>query len=651
MKKIKAFFVRLAARPMAVCIIVAPLLNLFMESLARHSALSAISHMVSSPAVFIYNSLIVFLTLSVAMFFKRKYFVFYIILALWTVLAVVNCVVRFFRPTPVSAIDFFLLKAGGGFFASYLAWWHIALIVLGFFAIVFVCVLIWRKAPRPHLKKLSATALVLASLAAVGTATVLGMETEILSDDFNDLVYAYENYGFAYCFSRSMIDTGVDEPDGYSADSVQAVLSKFGDGRKDAPDVKPDIVIVQLESFFDPAFVRGLETSEDCVPNFRALTESYPSGLLFVQAIGGGTANTEFEVLTGMNLDHFGPGEYPFMTVLSGKTCEALPNLLRRLGYSSHAYHNYTGVFYDRNKVYANLGFDSFTPMEYMNGLEFNPNGYAKDKCLIPYITDALENTESPTFVFAVSLQCHGLYKDEKVECDYDIKVSGVPEKSVNKTEYYVDQLKEVDDFIGALIAELEKREKPTILLLYGDHLPPLDIDGSDLDGITTYQTEYVIWSNYELRGDDRDLEAYQLSAHLFGLIGYDCGTITKINLAGEANENYQDDLRLIEYDMLYGKNYSSGGIAAEPTGMKMGRYDVKAESLSYDDRTLYVRGENFTEYSRVKINGHKKRTVFIDENTLAVENVRLREGDAVSVAQIASESGALLGESNDIKY
>ena len=74
--------------------------------------------------------------------------------------------------------------------------------------------------------------------------------------------------------------------------------------------------------------------------------------------MGAGTANTEFEILTGMTLDYFGAGEYPYKTVLQDETCESMAYNLRELGYRTGVLHNNTGSFYSRNKVFANLGFD-----------------------------------------------------------------------------------------------------------------------------------------------------------------------------------------------------------------------------------------------------------------------------------------------------
>ena len=118
--------------------------------------------------------------------------------------------------------------------------------------------------------------------------------------------------------------------------------------------MKPTI-FVQLESFFDANYLKDLTYGENPVPNFERLKETCSSGLFYVPSIGAGTANTEFEVLSGMNLDHFGVGEYPYMTTVNKVTTESVATVLRELGYATHAIHNNNATFYDRNIVYSNL--------------------------------------------------------------------------------------------------------------------------------------------------------------------------------------------------------------------------------------------------------------------------------------------------------
>ena len=167
--------------------------------------------------------------------------------------------------------------------------------------------------------------------------------------------------------------------------------------KKDLDDVKPqasektpNIIFLQLESFFDPSHIKGIKMSENPLPNYQKLVEYCSSGYLSVPCFGAGTCNTEFEVQTGINLDDFGPGEYPYRTVMKSKVCESMAYDLKNLGYSTHAIHNNDGTFYDRNLVFSHLGYDTFTSIEYMDGVTTTPTGWAKDDVLIEEIGKGL---------------------------------------------------------------------------------------------------------------------------------------------------------------------------------------------------------------------------------------------------------------------
>ena len=127
-----------------------------------------------------------------------------------------------------------------------------------------------------------------------------------------------------------------------------------------------------------PKEVEFLEMSEDPIPNFRALMQKYSSGYYKVPSVGAGTANTEFETITGMNLRDFGPGEYPYKTILQKTTCESMAYVLKELGYGTHAIHNNTASFYDRRAVFSKPGFDTFPSREMMDIKEMTPNGWPK---------------------------------------------------------------------------------------------------------------------------------------------------------------------------------------------------------------------------------------------------------------------------------
>ena len=275
----------------------------------------------------------------------------------------------------------------------------------------------------------------------------------------------------------------------------------------------PDIIFVHLESFIDVNLLKNAELSENPIPYFTYLKSAFPHGFLSVPTVGAGTAQTEFEVLSGMNLEYFGFCEYPYKTILKKTACPSLPFDLAGYGYTSHALHNNNATFYGRNTVFSSLGFDTFTASEYMPGIEFNSMGWAKDDVLTGEIIKALDSTKGQDFVFAISVQSHGKYYEiPAAEGEKVITASGLWDESDRLSfEYYLRQLCEVDRFISDLVSALEKRGQPVLLVLYGDHHPTFGYTEDDLKEGTMFQTEYVIWSNIKLSADGRDLSTYQL--------------------------------------------------------------------------------------------------------------------------------------------
>jgi phosphoglycerol transferase MdoB-like AlkP superfamily enzyme len=194
-----------------------------------------------------------------------------------------------------------------------------------------------------------------------------------------------------------------------------------------------------MESFFDVNRLKDVTYSTQPMPNYTNLIENYTSGYLTVPSIGAGTANTEFEVLSGMSLAYFGMGEYPYKSVLRDDACESLATMFKDYGYAAHAVHNHSGTFYARHTVYPNLGFDTFISSEFMLDLERNVLTWAKDKVLLRYMKEALNSTKETDFVYAVTAQAHGNYPKIFVQEASRISVSGdLNEEDKNKYTYYI---------------------------------------------------------------------------------------------------------------------------------------------------------------------------------------------------------------------
>ncbi len=301
--------------------------------------------------------------------------------------------------------------------------------------------------------------------------------------------------------------------------------------RKNLPETqeekRPNILFLQFESFFDPTLVNYLNISEDPIPTFRKLMKEYSSGYYKVPSVGAGTANTEFESITGMSMHYFGPGEYPYKSILRETTCESAPYVLKNLGYTTHAVHNNEANFYGRRSIFPNLGFDTFTSEEYMaRENEKNPNGWVKDEVLTDEILKCLDSTEGPDYVYTISVQGHGAYPDEQILEDPEITVSGAPtEEENNKWEYYVNEIHEMDNFVKELTDKLADYPEDVVLVMYGDHLPTMGLTVEDLKNKYLFQTEYVMWDNFGLKKKNENLAAYQMAAEVMDRVGIHEGT------------------------------------------------------------------------------------------------------------------------------
>lgn len=662
----KKFWKWLWDRPVLLCVVLAVFLNISMEMLGRRSVWAGLQFLVLHPVYFLCNILIVLLTLFLSLLVKRRIFMLSLVSTVWIGLAIANFVLLGYRTTPLSAIDFYILKPVFSILKIYLTPVQMVLIPLAFFAAIAGMILVFFKVPKHQALYRSA----ILSM-AVTSAAVLGLiHFFIQADsaaDFTNLTNAYHNYGFAYCFAASLLDTGIDKPEDYSVETMASLAENIEEETKEdvSPDAQkdsaifadsqqePNIVMVQLESFIDPNRLDGFTYSENPVPFFTWLKERYTSGYLSVPSIGGGTANTEFEVLTGMSLDYFGPGEYPYKTILQQSTCESIAYNLKELGFGTHVIHNNTGTFYDRHLVFPNLGFDTFTSLEYMNHVEKNPLGWAKDTVLTTEILQTLFSTEQRDFIYAISVQPHGKYPSVPLGDEQPITVSStvLSEDELIPFSYYVNQVYEEDAFLRSLVQTLETCGEPTILVLYGDHLPSISAAEDNMAKGDLLQTEYVIWDNIGLEEQDLDLEAYQLSASILKKLGIQSGFLNSFHQSFAETPRYQEYLELLEYDMLYGEKAVYGGSDGyRPTDMQMGIKPIALEQYRMLGSTLYVFGSEFTPYSRICINGDPADTVFISSGAIKADDLSLEEEDQITVAQVG-EDGIFLSETDALSF
>ena len=622
------------------------MINYIIEAMSRHSVIAAWEFSRVSTKAFLYNAFMIFVTFSVVYLVKRRVFSRIILSILWLVLGIVNGIMLSRRVTPFNAQDLKTVAEGLSLFTNYFSMKELVGIGMGAVLAVLFLIYLWKTIGK-HKQKVNyllSGIVVAASFGGYGVLTDYVIENRIVSTYFANIAFAYQDYGLPYCFAASIFNTGISEPNGYTKEMVAEITNNGAIVKSTADtDLRPNVIVVQLESFFDTSEFKRLKTTIDPLPNLRKMAAEYSSGYCQVPSIGAGTANTEFEVITGMNLRYFGPGEYPYKTYLKERTAESAATAFKEFGYGAHAIHNHSGNFYSRAKVFNNVGFDTFVCKEFMN-FDMTPNGWAKDEVLLEHINDCLDSTEQQDFVFTITVQGHGSYPENKVIDEPHLYAWGTETaKKNNQWTYYSNQVYEMDVFAQNLVDMMDKRGEPAVVVFYGDHLPTLGLTEDDMKSESLFNTNYVIWDNIGLKKIDGTIPTYQLVATVMDRIGLHTGTVFNYHQERMDTDtaDYLMDLELLQYDLLYGKKYAYGD---DPlvidSKIEMGKRDSEilyvSESL---DGEYTVVGENFTKWTYIYINGEKQSRQFVNENTIKLQKSDLDDWDIVTVCQVGSSN------------
>jgi len=408
---------------------------------------------------------------------------------------------------------------------------------------------------------------------------------------------SYAANGFVGAFTINTLNMGIVRPEDYSRETILGLLEGF----EYTPASKEyfDVIIVLSESFFDVRTLPSVYFSENPLPNFDEVIArpNAFSGLVYTTALTGGTVRPEFDILTGLTTDYLPSGSVPY-EFLRRPMATYVSNY-RDAGYRTIALHPFTERFYLRHIAYPLIGFDEFLGYEQLSqrfDLEYTLGGKVSDISFFEamrYYLDAAAVDGVPIFMFAITMQNHQPFP-RMSEGDIRIRVTSnaLTESVRNTVQSYAHGLADADAMLGMLVDYIDNRDRPTVMLFFGDHLPNL---GGGLaahlqTGLLTpgqlhlpqyrkimYSTPFVIYSNRELVPILPNTGNHISTYHLLSIIAYQTGfrRTPYMNLLldyfwrvpfhnARLNMPETDDtrslsntMRLITYDRLIGQNYS----------------------------------------------------------------------------------------------
>lgn len=294
------------------------------------------------------------------------------------------------------------------------------------------------------------------------------------------------------------------------------VLVQPKEWSKEELEKPPNIIVVLSEAFWDITQMKNLKFSRDPIPFFHSLQEEYTHGTLLSPMFGGGTANVELEVLTGLSMRFFPEGSIPYEQYIKQPT-DSLASLLHAQGYNTTAISPFYNWFFNSSEVYKDLGFSRFISLEYFNPDEY-VGPYIGDHAVAKRIIEESGKSPGPDFIFANTMENHYHYFPGKFKRN-TIDITGdAPADAIGIAETYAQGAQGADRMLQELVTYFNRLHEPTVLVWFGDHLPSLEkyyvyeqtkyISGEDDPGFLEkmHNTPVLVWSNYLPRENKEEL-------------------------------------------------------------------------------------------------------------------------------------------------
>lgn len=406
----------------------------------------------------------------------------------------------------------------------------------------------------------------------------------------------YASNGFVLAFALNLPMATVAAPAGYSAEAIARIVTEAA-AVPVAANERPDVVIVMSESFWDPTRLPGVSITPDPIQTARSLR----SGEVFSPEFGGMTANVEFEALTGFSNAFLPYGSIPYQQYVR-TSIPSLASFFRDQGYATTALHPFQGWFWNRSAVYDAFGFDRFLSEENLPALE-KRGPLASDAAMTEELIRLADAEKKPVFIFAVSLQGHGPYEPGRyTDATHRVAAPGLNDRTRDSVLSFAEGAADADRGLARLIEWAKRRERPTVIAFFGDHLPPLGEayvqTGYMKEPVASrraplkqmkaeHETPLVIWSNRT--GSPADLgtispaflplevlkAAGMEHPYYTGFLGMVRDRFPVIDrhllvdrngqavsdwARGKAVDPLIRDFRLLQYDVMFGDRHASGG-------------------------------------------------------------------------------------------
>lgn len=359
---------------------------------------------------------------------------------------------------------------------------------------------------------------------------------QILNFSLNDWepLSSYYEYGSTFTFFLELQQSKKYKVNGYTRAKAEKLLDKYDAAGLKTDSVEPNVILVMNESFSDLSVLGNIDM-DVCLNNWKN-SDFAMRGNAYSPIYGGGTANAEFEVLTGSSMTFMGKVIYPYQRY-NLKKADNMAKVFKSHDYKCIAVHPANGENWNRKSVYNAFGFDEFLDMDEFDGAEIFGR-FVSDRAIYEKVLEKIKEENRPIFSFAVTMQNHGGYHIDTLEKSQLLNIeNGLAD--YDQVITYMSLIKESDNAFKELYDCVMALDEPTVVCMFGDHQPGLgdfedefadnllstDIsEGGEMEwNLRKYIVPYIIFANYDMQesGERQDLSLNYLGAALLNMIGY----------------------------------------------------------------------------------------------------------------------------------
>lgn len=319
----------------------------------------------------------------------------------------------------------------------------------------------------------------------------------------------YSVIGANAVFMIHLGDFYTPKPEGYKEDKIKDIKNKYDKLDVDEKKENPNVILIMNESYADLTSLSNVNYSENPMKIIDKIKsdKNCISGKVISPVLGGGTSLPEFEVLTGLSSYFLEKQIYPYTSYINDDM-NSIVRVFNKNNYETIGIHTNTETFYNRGNIYNFLGFSQTIFEENIMNPQYKGNFISDDEAA-NQIIKSFENNDGKKFIFAVTMQNHMKYLNKKYD-KYDIDVNS---KILTETENlelknYTQGIVDANKMYKKIMEYLKTQQEPTILIMFGDHLPLLGdtycstYKKSGLADLNYYTTPYIIWANYDIEDE-----------------------------------------------------------------------------------------------------------------------------------------------------